>query len=70
MKKQYASYYAYIYEGEDAPSASLKGENMKAKFPGSDYEVVDGDPCGQCSQVDGPDQKIADEIKDWINSSG
>jgi hypothetical protein len=66
--QKYSSYDAQIYEGDDAPSASAVGEKMKKKFPGADYLLVPGDPWGQCSHVDGPDEKIADVIKDWINS--
>lgn len=66
--QQYSGYTAQIYEADDAPSAAAKGEAMKEAFPGADYEVVDGDPCGQCSHVDGPNAKIRGQIQEWINS--
>lgn len=66
--QKYSSYTAQIYKADDAPSAAAKGEAMKAAFPGADYEVVAGDPCGQCSYVDGPDAKIRGQIQEWINS--
>jgi hypothetical protein len=68
MPQKYSSYYAYIYRGDDGPSACLKGDEMKRKFPGCDFEVIEGTPCGQSSEVTGPDEKIADSIKNWINS--
>jgi len=67
--QEYSGYDAQIYEGDDAPSASAVGENMKKQFPGADYELIAGDPWGQCSHVDGPDEKIAGTIKVWINST-
>lgn len=66
MKQKYSNYYAYIFEGEDAPSAEQKGEDMKEKFPGSDFEVIQGTPCRVCSKVEGPDKKVALAIQDWI----
>jgi hypothetical protein len=69
MAKEYSGYHAYIHEGDDAPSATAVGENMKRRFPGADYELVRGDPWGQCSHVDGTDPKIAAAIADWICSN-
>jgi hypothetical protein len=66
--KKYANYTAQIYQDDDIPSAAAKGEAMKAAFPGADYELLDGDPCGQCSTVGGRDAKIRAQIKQWINS--
>ena len=66
--KPYAKYTAQIYQADDALSAAAKGEAMKAAFPGADYELLDGDPCGQCSTVGGRDAKIRAQIKQWINS--
>ena len=70
ITQKYSGYIAYIYKADDPASAAGKGENMKQSFPGADYELVDGDPCGQCSDVAGDDEKIGDQIKDWINSAG
>ena len=69
-KKKYSGYLAHIHKADDWPSAAAKGERLKQNFPGTDYQLVDGDPCGQCSYVEGPDEKTADVIKDWINSEG
>jgi hypothetical protein len=66
--KQYSKYIARIYQAEDAPSAAAKGDAMKAKFPGSDYELVTGAPCGLCADVQGGEKKVRDDIRDWINS--
>jgi hypothetical protein len=65
---QYSKYIAQIYQADDIPSASAKGEAMKAAFPGADYELVKGKPCGLCSHVAGGDPKIGKRIQDWINS--
>jgi len=70
MSKKYSGYTAHIYMHEEAPSAAAKGEAMKANFPGADYDLVKGDPCGQCCAVDGKDRKTKDQILDWINSHG
>src|SRR5687767_3751563 len=67
-KQAYSGYTAKIFEADDGPSAAAKGENMKAQFPGADYELVKGDPCGTCSHVEGGDAKIRERIKNWINS--
>ena len=66
--KPYTNYTAQIYKADDAPSASAKGKAMKAAFPGADYELLVGDPCGQCSSVGGRDPMIRKQIKEWINS--
>ena len=69
MKNQkYSNYTAHIYAADDTQSAAAKGEAMKAVFPGAEYETVDGDPCGQCSNVEGNDVMICTKIQDWINS--
>ena len=68
--KKYSGYTALIYKADDPPSGAAKGEDMKTHFPGADYELVDGDPCGQCSHVDGTDAKICTQIQEWINGRG
>lgn len=68
--QKYSGYIAYIHKADDSPSSAKKGEQMKEEFPGADYELVEGDPCGQCSDVAGPDEKTGDAIKDWINAAG
>jgi hypothetical protein len=66
--KPYAKYTAQIYQADDALSAAAKGKAMQAAFPGSAYELLVGEPCGQCSTVGGRDPKIRAQIKRWINS--
>lgn len=68
---KYTGYIAHIYDGKenDLPGlAAAKGEHFKQKFPGADYELVDGDPAGACSAVFGSDKKICGQLEDWINS--
>ncbi len=66
----YTGYIAEIYEGDDSQSAAAKGERMKEKFAGSDYQLIAGAPCGLCSNVDGTNANLAESIKDWINGEG
>lgn len=61
---------AQIYQSDDAPSAAAMGEDMKAAFPGADYELVAGEPCRQCPSVAGRDHKIGKQIQEWINGRG
>lgn len=68
--EDYTGYTAEIYAGDDSPSANAKGERMKNKFAGSDYQLIEGSPCGICSSVDGRSAEIAESIKDWINGEG
>jgi hypothetical protein len=67
--KPYAKYTAQIYQADDIPSAAAKGEAMKAAFPGSDYELLVGEPCGQCSSVGGRDPKIRGQITEARNNN-
>jgi hypothetical protein len=66
--KPYTNYTAQIYKADDALSAAAKGKAMAAAFPGAAYELLVGEPCGQCSTVGGRDPKIRAQIKQWINS--
>jgi hypothetical protein len=70
-KQQYSGYIALIFKGDDVPSAAGRGDAMAANFPGADYELVEGAPCGVCSSVQGDqDRKVCCQIQDWINSHG
>ena len=64
----YSKYTVQIYIGDDRGYAAQRGEDMKAKFPDADYELIEGDPMGVCSFVD-PDDARGKEIADWINTS-
>jgi len=67
---KYSSYTAKIYKADDdAVIAEMISEKMEAKFPGADCVFVNGSPSGQCFHVDGDDQAICDQIRDWINSN-
>jgi hypothetical protein len=69
MSQKYSGYHAFIYEGDDAPSAAAIGEKMKQKFHGADYELIEGDPWGQCDHVEGEDEAISASIAKWISDT-
>jgi hypothetical protein len=66
--QKYSSYIAKIFKSDDdSGEAEKAGEAMESKFSGAVYEIVAGDPSGQCSFVDGKDPKICKQIKEWVN---
>lgn len=65
----YGAYLAHIFAGQDTLAAQEKGQRLQGAFPGVRFNVVAGDPCARCEQVEGPDPEKVKQIRLWLNTT-